>query len=144
MDPATTYSASTSTATPLLAKPPGARSLPKSFNGFLRKPAHNPLVPIHGRNYDAKKAAFNTANSPLDRRLKGRHLQMIAIGGSIGWWHSNILNFHSLSINISKVPVFLSAQGKRCRPEVQHHYYLHSFSLDLFCIAQYRPSERWP
>lgn len=33
---------------------------------------------------EVEKAAIITANSPLSRSLKGRHLQMIAIGGAIG------------------------------------------------------------
>jgi len=38
----------------------------------------------HGDSYDAETAISNTAKSPLARSLQVRHLQMIAIGGSIG------------------------------------------------------------
>ena len=37
-----------------------------------------------GRYYDLHAASVKTAHSLLSRELKGRHLQMIAIGGSIG------------------------------------------------------------
>jgi len=37
-----------------------------------------------GHYYDIHQAMLQTAHSGLARKLKGRHLQMIAIGGSIG------------------------------------------------------------
>jgi len=59
------------------------------IDGFKRDPnasvtRHTSIGAYDRREYDVESAAQATALSPLQRRLKGRHLQMIAIGGSIG------------------------------------------------------------
>ncbi|KAK0109808.1 hypothetical protein ONS95_002480 [Cadophora gregata] len=88
MENTKTYTASTSTVTPLLTRPKGVKNFPttKAFDSFRSGPSNGfaPTIGEDGRTYNPKAAAYNTANTILVRRLKGRHLQMIAIGGSIG------------------------------------------------------------
>ncbi|KAL3602204.1 histidine permease [Fusarium poae] len=56
------------------------------INGFRRadpRPGYEP-TDAPERFYDLRAANAKTANTALERELKGRHLQMIAFGGSIG------------------------------------------------------------
>ena len=57
-------------------------------NSFKRDPnlalTSRGVIGANGRDFDPEMAAVLTATSPLARKLKSRHLQMIAIGGSIG------------------------------------------------------------
>lgn len=79
--------------TPLIQEEGRRPSAPAAFiqwfvDGFKRDPdAHlttRSSVFAGRKSFDLASAAAATANSPLKRRLHGRHLQMIAIGGSIG------------------------------------------------------------
>ena len=68
---------------------PAPRSITsRLFDGFKRDPnlraTPHGIIGSNGKVFDVEAANEATANSPLARKLKGRHLQMIAIGGSIG------------------------------------------------------------
>lgn len=50
---------------------------------------------LHAEGYDVEGAAAATVNTGLARKLKGRHLQMIAIGGSIGAFMMALATVHA-------------------------------------------------
>jgi amino acid transporter len=87
-------------------------TLPKALNSF--RPDESREIPPsaiswghHGRAFNAKQAAFNTANTLLVKRLKGRHLQMIAIGGSIGEFE--ILRRDITTLTLSGTGLFIGS-----------------------------------
>ena len=69
-------------------KAPEGSLVTRFIDSFRRDPyaraTPKDAIGSNGKVYDVETAAINTAESPLARKLKGRHLQMIAIGGSIG------------------------------------------------------------
>jgi hypothetical protein len=78
------------------------------------------VVGANGKVFDVEAAALATAESPLARKLKGRHLQMIAIGGSIGM--ALILLPLPLMLIESQALVFLLLRENHYRAVVQHQY----------------------
>jgi len=76
------------------------------WDSFKRDPNLRaiPIGTINGV-FDPRVAAQGTAESPLARRLKGRHLQMIAIGGSIGTVSSSTSHSTVSLLTTSKAPV---------------------------------------
>lgn len=87
--------------TPLVDEEGRRPSAPATFirwfvDGFKRDPdaqltTRSSTTFADRKAFDIAGAAAATANSPLKRRLHGRHLQMIAIGGSIGMWNFPLL-----------------------------------------------------
>ena len=83
------------------------------IDGFRRDPnlraTPHGVVGANGKVFDVEAAAQATADSPLARKLKSRHLQMIAIGGSIG---------RRLSLDLSSQRLlFFQAQDFSSLPE---------------------------
>lgn len=76
--------------TPAPRQPEDESRLRRWAESFRRDPKgrmtpKNAFVGAAGRNYfDLRAANYRTAHPLLSKELKGRHLQMIAIGGSIG------------------------------------------------------------
>lgn len=94
----------------------------KVWDSFKRDPnlraTPKGVVGANGKVFDCEAAAQATAESPLHRKLKGRHLQMIAIGGSIGEYIN--LFKERLLLTGPKVPDSSSPQARPCRLVVLH------------------------
>jgi amino acid permease len=85
------------------------------WDSFKRNPNVR-AIPIRAINgvFDSRAAARGTAESPLARRLKGRHLQMIAIGGSIGTFSSSTSHSTVSPLTTLKAPVSSLPLAKLC------------------------------
>lgn len=81
------YSPTTETGEIGTTSPPSRWPFRGIIDGFKPHPVHTARKEAAAAgtgHFDVEQAALNVAESPLSRKLKGRHLQMIAIGGSIG------------------------------------------------------------
>ncbi|CAZ79818.1 unnamed protein product [Tuber melanosporum] len=86
-DTAPAYSPNTEAGEIATASPPSRGFIGDLIDGFKPHPVHTSrkkAAAADAGHFDIEQAALNVAESPLSRKLKGRHLQMIAIGGSIG------------------------------------------------------------
>ena len=92
------------------------------INSFRRDPncrvTPSGVIGANGAVFDAEAAAQATADSPLARKLKGRHLQMIAIGGSIGM--TFIVQLPSFVLIHIQARVFLSPLANPSPTGAQH------------------------
>jgi amino acid transporter len=86
------------------------------LNSFKRDPNASVIKKsaLSGGRFDHKTAAENTANSGLVQKLQSRHLQMIAIGGSIG----ALFSFSLPLANLDPAPPCLGKIDICCCTEV--------------------------
>lgn len=60
-------------------------------------------------HFDHAAAAANTANSGLARKLKSRHMQMIAIGGAIGTSLADVIVYEKNELLMHEIQVLVSS-----------------------------------